>query len=137
VSPGTQHFENGSLRVESNSIWISWLKRYAKLVKELRHQSGCGRSAPYHSRRPPADRWLVNKMCRKYIITNNDLQNHLGSITVSGLIRHAPEWELYLEDDVRMITMHCLFFKEFLFCIYHSPISEILCRLTLALLVTE
>jgi hypothetical protein len=71
VSPRTQNYGNGTLRVSSNTLGICCIKRHTKLLKELTAQVNMGsryRIIPQGLRQMASE-----SVYRKYLIANNDL----------------------------------------------------------------
>lgn len=111
VSPRTQNYGNGNLRVSSNTLGICCIKRHAKLLKELTAEVNMGgryRIIPQGLRQMASE-----SVYRKFLIANNDLQNNLRSIAVIGLIPQAMDWEFYVESEDDTFTMRKLFTEIF------------------------
>jgi hypothetical protein len=113
VAPRNQNYGNGAARVSSNTLGICCLKRHAKLLKELTAQVNLGN--PYRIIPQGLRQMSSEKVYRKCLIANNDLQNQLRSIAVVGIIPQAMEWDFYVEETDTSYQMKDLFTQVFLF----------------------
>jgi hypothetical protein len=112
VAPRTQHYGNGSQRVSSNTLGICCLKRHSKLLKELTAAIDIG--GPYKIIPQGLRQMASEKVYRKFLISNNDVQNNLRSIAVTGLIPQALNWDIETLEGGTM-SMLDMFITEFKF----------------------